>query len=70
MSIIVSLQQITHFLLELSRLMHVNVPIEVYKQAPFRTDFKGTYKDHRVTGALNFHKIRDLCILVMVLLDV
>ena len=29
--------------------------------------FKGTYRDHRVTGALNFHKIRDFCILVMVL---
>ena len=28
---------------------------------------KGTYRDHRVTGALNFHKIRDFCILVMVL---
>ena len=29
--------------------------------------FKGTYRDHRVTGALNFHKIQDFCILVMVL---
>ena len=28
---------------------------------------KGTCRDHRVTGALNFHKIRDVCILVMVL---
>ena len=28
---------------------------------------KGTYRDHRVTGALNFHKIRDFFILVMVL---
>ena len=30
-------------------------------------DFKGTYRDHRVTGTLNFHKILDFCILVMVL---
>ena len=28
---------------------------------------KGTYRDHGVTGALNFHKILDFCILVMVL---
>ena len=28
---------------------------------------KGTYRDHRVTGALNFHKTRDFGILVMVL---
>ena len=28
---------------------------------------KGTCIDHRMTGALNVHKIRDVCILVMVL---
>ena len=28
---------------------------------------KGTYRDHRVTSALNFHKIQDFCIFVMVL---
>ena len=28
---------------------------------------KATFRDHRVTGALNFHKIRDFCILVIVL---
>ena len=32
----------------------------------FPAEIKGTYRDHRVTGALNFHKIRDFCILVMV----
>ena len=44
----------------------------LYKNSAFfvfaeRCLFKGTYRDHRVTGALNFHKTRDFCILVMVL---
>ena len=28
---------------------------------------KGTFRENRVIGALNFHKIRNFCILVMVL---
>ena len=38
---------------------------------PIYGPLKGTYRDHRVTGALNFYKIRDFCILVMqMVLDV
>ena len=29
--------------------------------------FKGRFRDHSRDNALNFHKIRDFCILVMVL---
>ena len=41
--------------------------VDRYKMVQASRDALGTYRDHRVTGALNFHKIRDFCILVMVL---
>ena len=31
-----------------------------------KVKIKGTYRDHKVTGALNVNKIREFCILVMV----
>ena len=31
------------------------------------TNIKGTFRDHSRDNTLNFHKIQDLCILVMVL---
>ena len=43
------------------------IEIRATSNTLFEMAFKGTYRDHRVTGALNFHKIRDFCILVMVL---
>ena len=48
------------------KILTKSLPTKLYEDGKI-TPFKGIFRDHSRDNALNFHKIRDVCILVMVL---